>query len=118
MNRCRKQHVRCDILTPDGAVYTGYNSCSVEGAECPRVEAGCASGEGYELCGPQRHAEVDAALRSRGPIAGGVAFITGHTYACNACQEFLAECGVTDIQIVRTDVQRGVLQDMRQKWRM
>lgn len=83
---CRKQTVLCVIVREDGEAYVGVNTCSIDGDTCPREEQGCASGEGYHLCGPQVHAEIAAIRQAEGSEdLEGVAFITGHDYACKEC---------------------------------
>lgn len=106
---CLKQKTRCVIKVPVKDFDTGQinirtfeatNSCHVEDAEeCPRVTAGAASGEGYDLCGPPNHAEQEAAKFASqyfpyGVPVGSVAYLYGHTYLCMDCQHALTLLGV------------------------
>jgi len=91
---CLKQLTRC-VIVIDGKEYEATNSCHVEGAEvCPRVTAGSKSGEGYELCGPPKHAEQEAAALVPPGTKGGVAYLYGHTWMCMDCQHALTEAGI------------------------
>lgn len=104
---CLKQKTRCRIRTLEEhgdefyvRDFEATNSCHVEDAEvCPRVTAGSKSGEGYELCGPPNHAEQEAAklilsVYPDGAPEGSTAFLYGHTYLCQTCQEVLVAVGV------------------------
>jgi hypothetical protein len=92
---CLKQLTRCLISYPDGTKVEATNSCHVEGAEvCPRVTAGSKSGEGYELCGPPKHAEQEAAKLVPPGKEDGIAFLFGHTWMCMDCQHALTAAGV------------------------
>lgn len=92
---CLKQTTRCVIHTLDGKVYEATNSCHVEDATvCPRVTAGCPTGEGYELCGPPKHAEQEAAALVPEGNAGGHALLFGHNWMCGPCQWALQEKGI------------------------
>lgn len=103
---CLKQKTRCVIVVDLGAVsrlqYEATNSCHVEDAQvCPRVTAGSPSGEGYELCGPPKHAEQEAVLAMlndrdswRGRMTNAVAYLYGHTWLCMDCQHALTAAGV------------------------
>ena len=92
---CLKQLTRCVIVLLDGSRYNATNSCCVGSADvCPRVTAGAASGEGYDLCGPPKHAEQEAAAKVPAGNVGGTAFLYGHTYLCGPCQHALTAVGV------------------------
>lgn len=93
---CLKQKTRCEILVADGRRFEATNACHVGDAEiCPRVTAGCPTGEGYDLCGPPIHAEAAAAaLLPEDAKMGGVAFLYGHTWLCGPCQHALTDVGV------------------------
>jgi hypothetical protein len=104
---CLKQKTRCvirvlsDPWTLDITSFEATNSCHVEDAEvCPRVTAGSKSGEGYDLCGPPFHAEQEAArllletYPDGAPNGGATAFLYGHTWMCQDCQEALVAAGV------------------------
>lgn len=105
MSACLKQKVRCVIRYPNGLQFVGVNDCTVGDATvCPRVTAGCQTGEGYELCGPPIHAEqmaireiVKHLMKPNAkplPPQGGVAFLFGHDYVCRDCQIALSQVGV------------------------
>jgi hypothetical protein len=98
---CAKARVRCTIVLPFGdRRIVGENFCANAQPVCPR-----APGEGYEkcrtVCAQLAHAEVVAVLRL--PLGetgrGGVAYLEGHTYACDPCKAALEMIGVTDIRI-------------------
>ena len=94
---CLKQLTRCVVRFDDGREFEATNSCHVEGADvCPRVTAGSKSGEGYDLCGPPKHAEQEVAkLLGKEPSgAGGIAYLFGHTWMCMDCQHALVEAGI------------------------
>jgi deoxycytidylate deaminase len=102
MSACLKQSVTCRIVRDDGRTYEATNSCQlVDGVtECPRVTAGCKSGEGYDLCN-SLHAEVAvAALAQESSDIPGSAYLSGHTYACDNCKSALASVNVNTIHIV------------------
>jgi hypothetical protein len=101
---CLKQLVRCDILWYNEenkrVKVSATNACRVGDSEvCHRVTAGSLSGEGYELCGPPKHAEQEAVqLLPQGVdmrLAGAVAHIYGHDWLCMDCQHALTAAGVT-----------------------
>lgn len=100
MTNCLKQRVTCTIVRNDGRRYVGVNQCAVDGlSECPRVTAGCATGEGYELCGSV-HAEVAAAkLAEESKDVPGIAYLEGHTWFCGPCQHALTAVGVNTFHI-------------------
>jgi hypothetical protein len=95
---CAKTRVRCTVVGRDGSRFVGENICANPQAACPR-----APGEDYAkcrtVCVQIGHAEVVAAIRADYRAAGGVAYLEGHTYACDSCKAALALVGVTDIRI-------------------
>lgn len=100
---CLKVLVRCVVVLEDRIkpeVFEATNSCHVDGDVCPRVAAGMKGGEGYELCGPPRHAEQEVArivreYRNRtGNDAPGTAYIAGNDWVCRECQYALTAVGV------------------------
>ena len=101
MAACLKQTVTCRIVRADGRVYEATNSCNVDGlTECPRVTAGCKTGEGYDLCGPPVHAEVAAAKFAEATReVEGEAHLYGHDYMCEACQKALIAVNVRTFHI-------------------
>lgn len=94
MRDCLKQKTRC-VVYADGERYEATNSCAVgdDVTECPRVTAGCATGEGYELCDPI-HAEVAVAALVPEGAPGGSAALYGHNWFCGPCQWALLDKGV------------------------
>lgn len=97
---CLKQKTRCVIVAEDGAIYEATNSCHVEDATvCPRVTAGCPTGEGYDLCGPPKHAEAEAAAMVPAGNMGGTAYLYGHDWMCGPCQHALQAAGVSTFVI-------------------
>lgn len=95
---CAKATVTCIIVSPEGRQFVGTNYCNNAQSICPR-----APGEGYEkcasICDQEGHAE-EVAISLAGPAAiGATAYITGHTYACQKCQEKLFGGGVAFLSI-------------------
>lgn len=95
---CAKQTVTCTIVAVTGERFVGTNWCRNPQAQCPR-----APGEGYEkcaaVCDQNAHAEIDA-LRKAGEMAyGATAVLSGHTWACRACQEALFGAGILNLRI-------------------
>jgi hypothetical protein len=95
MGPCAKQTVRCVIWLANGEAVAATNACLNPQPKCPREP-----GEGYEkcktICQQLGHAEVQAvqlAARIGADLKGSRAVITGHTYACQHCQETLAKAG-------------------------
>jgi deoxycytidylate deaminase len=103
MNRCLKQTTFCRIIRETGEVYEATNLCDVDGLTvCPRVTAGCKTGEGYELCG-STHAEANAAkLAAETKDVPGIAFLFGHTWMCKDCQDALRAVNVNEFHICET----------------
>lgn len=94
MKPCLKQRTRCVIVRADGRRYEATNVCDVDGDVCPREAAGCATGEGYELCGSV-HAEARAAdLAAESVAVPGEAYLYGHDWFCGPCQRALAAVNV------------------------
>jgi hypothetical protein len=95
---CAKTRVRCTIVAPDGRRWVGENLCASPQPMCPRLP-----GEDYakcrSVCAQIGHAEVVAAILAGSSAIGGVAYIEGHTYACESCKAALALIGVTDVRI-------------------
>jgi len=101
---CAKTTVTCTIVVENGVggartYYVGQNVCRSPQVRCPREP-----GEGYEkcasICDQVGHAEaVAASLVTGQEAAGGVAYVTGHTYACDSCKAALAAVGVTEVVI-------------------
>jgi len=90
---CLKRRTRCLVILEDGRCYEATNTCDVED-ECARAIKGCATGEGYELCG-SRHAESNSAdLVPVGNEVPGTAYLYGHDWACGPCQWALTAVGV------------------------
>ena len=95
---CAKTVVTCVLVTPDGEHITGSNWCENPQAKCPREV-----GEGYEkcksICGQGNHAEKDALLKAGDRAKGSRAYLNGHTYACQPCQEALFAAGVISLSV-------------------
>jgi len=95
---CAKATVRCTLVTSDGSHVVGENWCDNPQPVCPRLP-----GEDYTkcrtVCRQHGHAE-QVAVRLAGPLARGAhAYLDGHTYACQACQEALFGAGVAALTI-------------------
>ena len=97
---CLKQLTRCVVYTGDGRRFEATNMCAVpeDATVCPREEAGCATGEGYELCG-STHAEANTAAQIEPPAENGVATLYGHTWLCGPCQWALTAKGVRTFMV-------------------
>lgn len=98
---CVKQRVFCTIIAPDGQRWKGENHCGNPQTVCPRADM--PTGVGYELCRDVcqqvGHAEVVAASMAGAGAQGAVAYIEGHTYACENCKATLFALGVTEVII-------------------
>lgn len=98
---CAKQQVFCTLVHPDGRRWVGTNHCRTPQHVCPRADM--PSGQGYELCksvcNQKGHAEI-VALRMAGANARGcIAYVEGHTYACESCRKALEDAGVLGVSI-------------------
>ena len=100
MKPCLKQLTRCIVVLDDNRVFEATNECAVDGLDvCPRVTAGCPTGEGYELCG-STHAEANVAAKiPEGNEVPGVALLYGHTWLCGPCQHALTAKGVRNFVV-------------------
>lgn len=95
---CAKATVTCTIIAANGKRYVGTNYCENAQETCPRL-----AGEGYEkcktICGQVGHAEQVAVSLAGADAAGANAYLQGHTYACQACQEALFGAGVAALSV-------------------
>lgn len=95
---CAKKTVECHIVTQSGGVFIGKNWCATPQEVCPREP-----GEDYQkcktVCRQLGHAEIVALELAQGHTEGARAIITGHTYACQACQEALYSAGIESISV-------------------
>lgn len=95
---CAKATVVCTVIAPDGQRWVGTNGCANPQAVCPRAPS-----EGYDkcrsVCGQFGHAEQVAATAASRAAAGGVAYVEGHTYACDNCLAALRAIGVERVVI-------------------
>lgn len=102
MTACLKQKTRCRIAwfdndKQDWEFVEATNDCSVgDVTECPRVTLNCPTGEGYEHCSPQTHAEVATAALVPEELLDRpkIAYLYGHNWFCGPCQWRLQEVGV------------------------
>jgi len=98
MGPCAKAAVRCTIIRIDGQRFVGENICQNPQDACPRLP-----GEDYakckSICRQIGHAEEVAAYLAKGFGYGGIAYLEGHTYACDACKEALTKIGVRTVVI-------------------
>lgn len=100
---CVKQPVYAMIVTLQGQELYGANWMSNEEVTvCPRVELGCKTGEGYELCkdtcNQSFHAEVSAirgAELEGYNLLGATLYLTGHTYCCDNCIAEMKRAGLS-----------------------
>lgn len=95
---CAKTTVKCEIVAPDGRRFVGTNYCNNAQISCPRFP-----NEGYkkcvEICQQEGHAEAVAVALAGASAKGATAYLTGHTYACQSCQEALFGAGVSFLSI-------------------
>lgn len=103
---CAKVTVRCTIISPQGRAYEGTNYCLNAQEACPREP-----GEGYEkcrsVCLQVGHAEQVAADMAGEDVRGAIAYLEGHTYACQACQERLFGAGLYALRIIKNERPRS-----------
>ena len=70
---------------------------------CRRVELGCKTGEGYELCEgchPKNHSEASAltnALAHHQDTRGARLYLWGHWWVCRSCWKRIVEAGITKV---------------------
>jgi deoxycytidylate deaminase len=105
-----------DPLFPVGAVLVigdrvvaragnGFSRGPGEPHQCPRLLAGCKSGEGYELChlhDAEGHAEpmLMKAARDAGiDPTGGDVYMFGHWWCCEPCWKSMIDAGVRDVYV-------------------
>lgn len=111
---CAKAQVRCTIISPDGRPFVGTNYCLNAQPACPREP-----GEGYEkcasICRQVGHAEQVAydKAAAEGGVRGGIAYLEGHTYACQACQERLFGGGLYALRVVNQKPPRSPQDECR-----
>jgi hypothetical protein len=95
---CAKSTVTCTIVTANGEQFVGSNYCRNAQEACPRT-----LGEGYEkcrsVCDQVGHAEIVAIALAGKKAKGARAYLKGHTYACQPCQEALFGAGVISLSI-------------------
>lgn len=95
---CAKATVTCTLVAPDGERFVGTNYCRYAQPICPRRQ-----GEGYEkcrsICGQIGHAETVAVALAGPKAVGSRAYLQGHTYACQSCQEALFGAGVISLSV-------------------
>lgn len=105
-NPCLKQSVQALIVSAGGQEVYGANKISNQVLSCPRVEKGCATGEGYHLCesvcGQKFHAEVDAlnnAKKNKIDLAGATLYLINHYYCCDNCLSHMKKAKISKVII-------------------
>jgi hypothetical protein len=97
---CAKKRVICSIMTSHGQQFIGENLCENPQETCPREP-----GEGYEkcksICRQGGHAEIAALEKAGAQAKGAVAVLSGHTYACQECQEALFGAGIISLRVMQ-----------------
>ena len=98
---CAKQVVTATMVTPAGEQFVGENVCRRPRPVCLR--AGLPTGVGYELCRDVcdqiGHAETVALALAGERARGAGMYLSGHTYACGACQAACEGAGIVEIVI-------------------
>ncbi len=116
---CLKQSVYAMVETVDGDIVYGSNKMLNEVSSCPRDGAGCASGEGYDMCktvcNQNAHAEVDAmqaAEREGYDLEGAKLTLVGHTYCCENCTNEMLSRNIARVEILDPDGKIDVVLDL------
>jgi len=111
-NSCLKQVVKAVIRTEKGELVFGSNDINVELDSCPRVEKGCKTGEGYELCKKickqKSHAEITAIQNAKKQgidIKNGTLFLVGHTYCCENCLDGMKKAGLKKAFVLESEIE-------------
>lgn len=99
---CAKRTVTCIIVdTKTGEAWKGQNLCQNPQQKCPRGDM--PSGDGYhlckEVCQQVGHAEQVAAGKVKKNLKNGLAYLQGHSYACEECKSALRKIGVSRIRV-------------------
>jgi len=97
------------VLVHDGAVVAragnGFNKGPGEPHLCPRILAGCKTGEGYDLChlhDAEGHAEpmlMKAAQEAGIATVGADVYMYGHWWCCEPCWKAMIDAGVRDVYV-------------------
>lgn len=95
---CAKATVKCTLVTTENKFIVGTNYCENAQTVCPRKV-----GEDYTkcktICQQVGHAEQVAVKIAGEKAIGSRAYLEGHTYACQPCQEALFSAGVISLSI-------------------
>jgi hypothetical protein len=96
---CAKVTTRCTIVTTEGETIVGENWCANPQPDgCPRKV-----GEDYTkcrtVCQQYGHAEIMAIFLAGEKCQGATAYLEGHTYYCQNCQEHLFGMGVVALKL-------------------
>ncbi len=73
---------------------------------CPRILAGCKTGEGYDLChlhDAEGHSEpmlMKVAREANIPTEGADVYMYGHWWMCEPCWNVLIDAGISDAYLV------------------
>ena len=73
---------------------------------CKRVELGCKTGEGYDLCegcSPKNHSEAQAinlARINREDTKGAGLYLWGHWWFCKDCWKLMIEAGIANVYLL------------------
>lgn len=109
-NPCLKQSVKALIVTLQGEQIFGSNHINNIITSCPRVEQGCKTGEGYQLCkdicNQGAHAEVDAIIQAQKQnisITGGTLYLVNHYYCCENCLSSMKEAKLSRAIVLGDD---------------
>jgi len=92
---CLKRQTACIIINDGIIVAKSSNKCSPPNRICQRLQT--KTGTNYDLC-RSLHAEALCVKQMiEKDIRGGIAYLLGHYYACDDCQNKLKEVNVNEI---------------------
>ncbi len=96
------------IVVKDGCIVgMGANGSDFHKThQCRRVELGCKSGEGYDLCEgchPKNHSEAKAISSAKNQgfeIIGADLYLWGHWWCCKPCWDKMVEAGIINVYLL------------------
>mgnify|MGYP003740357159 CR=1 FL=1 len=105
--KCAKQTTVAIVMKDGCFISMGTNNIMNPVFSCPRIEQGCKTGEGYnlckEICEQKGHAEEVALTQyPQGVYKGATVYLIGHTYACKECIDLMRSSGINELIICDT----------------